>query len=125
MITEYLGFEIDMTSEGLYRAYADNGCGGLRVLRADTLPGLRSALRVALHTAYDFCGYPLGYCDGRCDVCGRCNAWGCGHSGAQRWAARRHAATAVHRDGRCACGMTSPHPAEIIAADVAGQPLGG
>lgn len=40
-------------------------------------------------------------CEGYCDVCGRRNSWGCGHTGAQRYAARRHNNSKAHREGRC------------------------
>ena len=36
-----------------------------------------------------------------CDVCGRRDSWGCGHSASQRRNARRHNATAKHKSGRC------------------------
>ena len=45
-----------------------------------------------------------------CDVCGRRDSWGCGHTGSQRRDARRHNATRAHIEGRCwhydhrACG---------------------
>lgn len=36
-----------------------------------------------------------------CPVCGRRDSWGCGHTGSQRSAARRHNATKRHRSGAC------------------------
>lgn len=45
-----------------------------------------------------------------CDVCGRRNTWGCGHTGRQRWAARRHNATAAHREERCWHYTDPPRP---------------
>ncbi len=36
-----------------------------------------------------------------CEVCGRSNTYGCGHTGSQRAKARRHNASRAHREGRC------------------------
>ena len=38
-----------------------------------------------------------------CDVCGRAYTWGCGHSGSQEYASRKHRATRRHKERRCAC----------------------
>ena len=54
-----------------------------------------------------------------CDVCGRRNSWGCGHSGKQRWYARRHQATAKHQRGKCECRTQGVH----IPFDQHGNPL--
>lgn len=58
-----------------------------------------------------------------CDVCGRRNSWGCGHSGSQRSAARRHKATRKHRIGACNCtwlgryGLTEKELAALSPED--------
>lgn len=46
-------------------------------------------------------GEDMGTVDSFCPVCGRRDSWGCGHSAAQRRAARRHNATRLHRSGAC------------------------
>lgn len=38
-----------------------------------------------------------------CDVCSRVYTWGCGHSGSQEFAARKHNATRKHAERRCRC----------------------
>ncbi len=56
----------------------------------------------------------LAEVEATCDVCGRRNSWGCGHTSAQRAAARAHDTTAAHRLGWCdhydhkGCGPACP-----------------
>jgi hypothetical protein len=40
---------------------------------------------------------------GYCDVCERRYSWGCGHSGSQESAARKHNQTRAHAERRCMC----------------------
>jgi len=46
---------------------------------------------------------PNGSGKGYCDVCHREYRWGCGHSGSQESAARRHIGTQRHKDRQCEC----------------------
>ena len=46
---------------------------------------------------------PHGLGAGRCDVCGRVYTWGCGHSGSQESAYRKHYATKKHARRECEC----------------------
>lgn len=43
-----------------------------------------------------------------CDVCGHRDSWGCGHTGTQRSAARRHRQTVKHYRGKCDCFEYAP-----------------
>lgn len=52
-----------------------------------------------------------------CDVCGRRDSWGCGHSGSARWAARRHKATRKHRIGACECTRFSRYGLTPVERD--------
>lgn len=55
-----------------------------------------------------------------CDCCGRRNSWGCGHTGRQRWMARRHQQTKAHQTGQCwhyshaDCGPECPLQGTIV-----------
>jgi len=46
---------------------------------------------------------PNGSGKGHCDVCGREYTWGCGHSGSQEYAARKHNGTRAHANRKCKC----------------------
>ena len=46
---------------------------------------------------------PNGFGKGHCDVCGRSWTWGCGHSGSQEYAARKHRGTKKHERRECKC----------------------
>lgn len=46
---------------------------------------------------------PGGSGKGYCDVCGRAYTWGCGHSGSQEAASRKHDASAKHKRRECKC----------------------
>ena len=64
---------------------------------------MKKRKKKALHRRYGRSDKPEGFGVGRCDVCGRVNTWGCGHSGSQESAARKHRTSRTHKERRCEC----------------------
>ena len=56
---------------------------------------------------------------GHCDVCFRVYRFGCGHSGSQEYAARKHRATKKHAKRQCECfGHDNCHPSMCKLAGI-------
>lgn len=60
---------------------------------------------------------------GVCDVCQRSYLWGCGHTGSQEYAARKHYATQKHKNRKCKCyghNHCAPEKCKLAGIKIAG-----